>query len=1040
MADNEMRIKIVVDQSQYQSAMKNMGQQQGNLIKGFGAAGKAGGLFGKQVAGGMNEATGSVNKGVKAWSSFNTGFGTVTAALSPFTLAMQAGGKAIGAAGGFIKSSLSDYATFESTLKQVQIIAGGTDADMKLLSDTAIKLGANTSIGAQEVANAEMEFAKLGFTATETAQAMTGIVYAAEASGSSMETTSNIVAAALNTWNLGATEAEHVADVLAMTSNKTAADMTDLGYTFQYAGASAKLGGASMEQLAAYTGIMADQGIKGSKAGTTLRTAFTNLTSPTDAAAVALDSLGISLKDAEGNARPIPAVIEDLQDATQNLSDSEILDLSTKLFGKTGAAGMSMVLKRTKEETRDLTNELVNSTGTAAEQASKMRETLAGQLDQIEDGFNTLKLKIGEAFTPLATDGAKAINGVLDGLTEKVDQAAVSFKGFTESANFQEMIGSFGELGSAAGDMFNKMLGSGGFRAIADDVVQFTTDIAKAGTSFTNFLTESGGTIDFFEDLQSKLQGASKAIAEVNPLAQGLNKLFGADKTEEVKNHSTEVGKFALAIRNMNVNAKAIQTDPFSGFNLPKAEAEMRLIGETMSKLTEQGRNFKLIDEAQTTAFTGATQTIQLSLNQLTATVAAENAKFAQDPSYNPAGALAKATQEAMPAVQEALNTQVETTRLAGVEQLNILTEFMGQQTMLTTDQQQRLLAAVQTGNQQQVAEQQSRNAEILSIYQNLSTMTVAERESGLARIAELERQNTAQVVAEANLRSDSIVQTLAAQVAATGSLSEEQKTTAVNAANQQRDETVKAAQDTYVKRVAAIQTMTDEEVAASGKSRSELIRAAQDTMVSTVGSAENMRSQTVSKIQAIADKAAEADGSKIDIEALTRGFDEAVQQMDRVLSYNGKSVTIPVMTVTTAGSVDAARAAGGPIPTKARGGLTSGVAVTSGTGSATFHAGATAAGVGTQLGQGGFSMSGGGVITNERGREVTMPVSNATYMRPFARAIADELGASGLGGGAQEIVVPVYLNGREFAIATNKDMTTEQSKYKSMKNRARGK
>ncbi|MGZ7283803.1 phage tail tape measure protein, partial [Streptococcus pyogenes] len=75
------------------------------------------------------------------------------------------------------------------------------------------------------------------------------------------------------------------------------------------AGASAQLGGASMEQLAAYTGIMADQGIRGSKAGTALRTAFTNLTSPTDKAAAALDELGIKLEDAEGKARPIPDVI-----------------------------------------------------------------------------------------------------------------------------------------------------------------------------------------------------------------------------------------------------------------------------------------------------------------------------------------------------------------------------------------------------------------------------------------------------------------------------------------------------------------------------------------------------------------------------------------------------------------------------------------------------------------------------------------------------------------------------------------------------------
>lgn len=1040
MADNEMRIKIVVDQSQYQSAMKNFGKQQGSLIDGFGKAGKAGGLFGRQVSQGMEQASSSASKGVKAWSSFNTGFGTVTAALTPFTLAMQAGGKAIGAAGGFIKSSLSDYATFESTLKQVQIIAGGTDADMKLLGDTAKKLGANTSIGAQEVANAEVEFAKLGFTASETADAMTGIVYASEASGSSMETTSTIVASALNTWNLKASDATHVADVLAQTANQTAADMTDLGYTFQYAGATAQLGGASMEQLAAYTGIMADQGIKGSKAGTTLRTAFINLTKPTEGAAAKLQELGVNLKDTEGNARPIPSVIADLQDKMQGMSKSDIMDISTILFGKTGAAGMSMVLQKTSKETADLTKSLVDSTGTAEAQAKKMRETLAGQLDQIQDGFATLKLKIGEAFAPLATEGAKAINGVLDDLSGKVDQAAVSFKGFTESANFGAMKQSFGELAGAAGDMFDKMLGSGGFKAIADDVVQFSTQIANAGTDLMDFASKSGGAIDFFDDLNQKLKDASKAVEEANPIAQGLNKLFGKDKSKEAENHATAVGKFALAVRNMNVNAREIQADPFSSMNIPKAEAEMRLIGTTMADLTEKGRNFTLIDEAQVTAFQGATQTIQTDLNLLTAKVAAENAKYAQDPSYNPAGALAKATQASLPAVQEALNTQVATTQAANTRQLDILTQFMGEQTMLTTEQQASLLAAVQTGNDQQVAEQQTRNQEILTIYQNLSNMTVDERNRGLARIADLERQNTAQVVQEANIRSQSIVQTLAAQVAATGSLSEEQKQTAITAANTQRDETVKAAQDQYVQRVAAIKSMTTEEVTASGHSRDELIRAAADTMIGTVGHAETMRTETVGKIEDIASKAAQTDGTKINIDAITNGFDDAVVQMERVLSYNGRTVTIPVMTTTVAGSVDAAKAAGGAIPTQARGGLTSGVAATSGTGQATFHPGASAAGRGNQLGQGGFSMSGGGVITNERGREVTMPVGNTTYMRPFARAIADELRALSGGGGAQEIVVPVYLDSREFAIATNKDMSTEQAKYKALKNRARGK
>jgi len=109
------------------------------------------------------------------------------------------------------------------------------------------------------------------------------------------------------------------------------------------------------------------------------------------------------------------------------------------------------------------------------------------------------------------------------------------------------------------------------------------------------------------------------------------------------------------------------------------------------------------------------------------------------------------------------------------------------------------------------------------------------------------------------------------------------------------------------------------------------------------------------------------------------------------------------------------------------------------GSGSATYHPTARAMGGGTQLGQGGISQ-GGGVTTNERGREVTMPVSNATYMRPFARAVADELQGSVGGGSDQTIVVPLYINGREFARATNQDMTKEQNRMTRITNRARGK
>lgn len=950
MADNEMRIKIRVDQSQYQKAMKDMGRQQDNLTQGFTKAGKAGGIFGKQVSGGVEQASGSVRKSTKIWQSFSTGLGTVTMGMTPMTAALQLGGKAALTAGKFVASSVKDYSTFQNTLKQVQIIAGGTDADMKLLGDTAMKLGANTSIGAQEVANAEVEFAKLGFTAKETSDAMTGIVYAAEASGSSVGTTSEIVAAALNTWNLKAEDATHVADVMAQTANKTAADMTDLGYTFQYAGAAAQLGGASMEQLAAYTGIMADQGIKGSKAGTTLRTAFTNLTSPTENAAAKLAELGVSLKDAEGNARPIPDVIADLQDKMQGMSKSDILDISTILFGKTGAAGMSMVLQKTRDETKALTDELVNSTGTAEAQAKKMRDTLAGQLDQISDGFATLKLKIGEAFTPLATEGAKAVNGMLDGITEGFDNITQKFSTF-----------------SKLNDVF---------------------EAVHPPTQLTNWL----------------------------------------------ENAKTGVDEFGTAVANMDQNMQTIQTGNMLSGQFREAKSQMDLVSSTFDTLSEKASNYKWINEAQLTQLQTDSATVVSTIQTMSGLIAVETAKYQADPNYNPSAAISKGVTEGLPNLQAALDGQLSVVKTSQDNQMNALTTFLNNSDSIDAAHKAAALAAQATHNQNQQTMISDNNAKIIELYSSLGTQTQAERQSSLMQIESLERQNQAAVVNIANAKKDGILMALQAQADSSGQITQSMKDKAIADADQQRNETIQAAQDQYVQSVAAINSMSDEAIAATGKTREQLISDARTQATETISQATKMHDETVSKIDGIKVKAEQTDGKKITIKSAIEG---AKTVLDTIQNIRNAIANPFSFVVNVAKNVTENVIRGGK--KKARGGLTSGVGLGMGSGSATYHPTARAMGVGTQLGQGGISQ-GGGVTTNERGREVTMPVSNATYMRPFARAVADELQGSVGGGSDQTIVVPLYINGREFARATNQDMTKEQNRMTRITNRARGK
>lgn len=960
MADKEMRIKVSVDNNQYVKAMQSMGKMQDGVTSKLSQSAKV-----------LSGTTGTVEKSQKgilgmgkAWVSANTGLGTFTAGLTPMTAAISLGSQAVKTAGKYAIDAVKSYATFEGTLKQVQIVAGGTQADMDMLGDKAIEIGGKTSKGAQEVVEAMVDFAKLGFTATETADAMEGIVYAAEASGSAVDTTAQIVAAALNTWNLAASDSEHIADVLAETANKTAADMTDLGYTFQYAGASAQLGGASMEQLAAYTGIMADQGIRGSKAGTALRTAFTNLTSPTDKAAAALDELGIKLEDAEGKARPIPDVIADLQNAAQNMSKAEILDLSTILFGKTGAAGMSMVLQKTNQETDNLVNALVNSTGTAAKQAADMRKTMEGQLDQLGDSWDAIKLKIGKGIT-----GTVALKGV---------------------------------------------------------------ELANKGLDLVN----------------DAIDGVTKQFDRI----KDYEKWFGSVKmpwdewAEAFKPTTTEASRFTEALVNMKDNLMEVQTqDPISAMFGSKAQEQIQLVNQVFQELDAQAASFSFISADKLDELTTATGTVVSTLQSTSALVAVETAKWQADPNYNPSKAIATAVQTGLPDLQTALQTQLTTIQESNTNKLNALTTFINNSDIIDKDAKAKALAAQATHNANQEQSISENNAKILELYSNLGNMSVAERESALAQIDSLTRQNAQQVVDTTKAQKDAVILALQAQADSSGRITQEQKDKAIADANAQRDSTVQAAQQQYVQSVAAINSMSDEAVAATGKTRDQLIQNAREQMTQTVSNAQKMRDDTVSSINDIEVKANSADGREITIKAKKSGFDTVMAAIQNLISIipAGGVINLAVNATRTIVDKFTGKARGGIITTggggtrKASGGLVDGSGYGMGSGKATYDANMTAVGIGNQLGQGGISQ---GVTHNERGREVIMPVQNSTYMAPFARAVAQEL--TRINASSQPILVevPLYIDGKQLTKQTRKYMTDAQDSHTLVINKINGK
>ena len=160
---------------------------------------------------------------------------------------------------------------FEAQMSRVQAISGATSEEFAALRDQAIQLGADTSFSASSAAMGMENLAAAGFAVTEIMDAMPGMLDLAAASGEDLASSADIAASALRGFGLEASEAGHVADVLAANANMTNSSVADTGEALKYIAPLARAAGVSLEETAAAIGIMANAGIQGSQAGTTLR-------------------------------------------------------------------------------------------------------------------------------------------------------------------------------------------------------------------------------------------------------------------------------------------------------------------------------------------------------------------------------------------------------------------------------------------------------------------------------------------------------------------------------------------------------------------------------------------------------------------------------------------------------------------------------------------------------------------------------------------------------------------------------------------------
>lgn len=424
--------------------------------------------------------------------SFSSGIDTM-ASIATKGLALVTG-----AVAGASAYAIGVGASFEEGMSNVAAISGATGDELKKLEDTAKELGATTKFSASEAAEAMTNLAAAGFETNEIVNAVPGLMNLAAASGENLATSTDIAASTLRGFGLEASQTAHVADVLAENANRTNAAVADTGEAMKYIAPVSKAMGISFEETSAAIGIMANSGIKGSQAGTTLRGALTRLVKPSKNAKEAMDELGVEFFDAQGKMKPLKGIIKELEKRTSNLTDQQKNQALATIFGQEALSGMLSLVDGGADQLEELTQSYIDCDGAAADMAKTMNDNLKGELTILTSSLEGLGIAAYEKFESPMKEAVSASIEEVNRLTNA--------------------IGPGGELEESM-TILSKNLGN-----TVEGLIGLAVDAIPMAINGLNFLANN---LDILTVATSSL-AAAYSVYKANMLAQHAVEKYGA--------------------------------------------------------------------------------------------------------------------------------------------------------------------------------------------------------------------------------------------------------------------------------------------------------------------------------------------------------------------------------------------------------------------------------------------------------------------------------------------------------------------------------
>lgn len=384
--------------------------------------------------------------------------------------AMIAAGTATTAMG---VKAVKGFGSFQSSLNQAAVIAGGTAKDIDGLSDVANHMGAVLPISAQDAADAMVAMARDGASIGTIKKEFPAIAEAATAAGANLQTTASVVQQAMNIWGDSLKSPQQAAAILTQTANLSNASIEDMQQALATIGSVAKLAGMDMSTTSEAIGLLTNRGFSAAQASEDLSFAIRQMLAPSKGAKKEMDALGLSFVDSSGKMKPFPQILKEVAAATDGMGDAQKTAALKTMFGAAGMQAIAPLLDAVKDKSDNTTtswtayanamNGAAKDTQTAtkflSDQANEMQQNLGSKIEQVGGNWEALRNKA------MQTKGG-VNNAILDMMNQSLEWASTSNSSTAQVIrSFIGMSPAIGAATTALGGLFKgwgKLISFGG--------------------------------------------------------------------------------------------------------------------------------------------------------------------------------------------------------------------------------------------------------------------------------------------------------------------------------------------------------------------------------------------------------------------------------------------------------------------------------------------------------------------------------------------------------------------------------------------------